>query len=594
MDLEEYNFFKKRMEAPTCRWLLNIFLAILIYYLAEISRMLGLHIPPLGVSAIWPASGLSLAALLLFGYRITPGIIAGNLLNNCLQLLGNGASFLSLATGISVAFGSTLETLIAAYIIKRFASSCYFASLKDILIFLIPASLISCAVAAVIGGVSIGLYENYSLHLIWKAGLFIFIGDLMGVYVFTPLLIIWLASTPLVSFRKYWRESVGMIATLLALFFLCGIKSYPLTQFYIPLSMWASYRFRLHGATLAILAISIAIIIPTSLGVGTFATIINDFENRILLLVTYLEIITSLSLVIAALVNEREAIIHFLEMQNIDMRQSMEVHVEAIKKMAKDVFIKEKLESLDRLTSKIAYYLNTPLNKIFTQASNIKGSLESFNADAKFKDSSKIEDLYKQMETSLDLILKNERDAHFIATILQEQTTLSNPQKTKAKILHINVLLNTCLNRVIQDVESKFPNFAYRIERNFDKTITTSIILPEDLAHVFTYFFNIAFDSLQQKKEMEGENFNPQIYVQTVNQIDDIEIIIRDNGAGINDSQLRNLFQSFIEIDEESEIRNMALALAHDIIVSVYHGSIRVESHEGSYTKFIIILPKEI
>ncbi len=66
------------MQISTFRWFLNLILALLIYANAEAGRLLGIQALPLHFSAIWPATGVALTGLLLFGYRAWPGVLIGN------------------------------------------------------------------------------------------------------------------------------------------------------------------------------------------------------------------------------------------------------------------------------------------------------------------------------------------------------------------------------------------------------------------------------------------------------------------------------------------------------------------------------------
>src|SRR5213593_1117867 len=66
-------------------------------------------------SAVWPPTGLALAALLLWGYRLWPGIFLGAFLVN---ITTQGST----ATSLGIAVGNTLEALLAAGLVQRFAN----------------------------------------------------------------------------------------------------------------------------------------------------------------------------------------------------------------------------------------------------------------------------------------------------------------------------------------------------------------------------------------------------------------------------------------------------------------------------------------
>src|SRR5580693_3564764 len=66
-------------------------------------------------TAVWPPTGITLAAFLILGYRVWPGIFLGAFLVN-ITTAG------SIATSIGIATGNTFEGIVGAYLVTRFAS----------------------------------------------------------------------------------------------------------------------------------------------------------------------------------------------------------------------------------------------------------------------------------------------------------------------------------------------------------------------------------------------------------------------------------------------------------------------------------------
>src|SRR5215207_212011 len=85
----------------------------LIYFAAG---KLGLQLAFVNASAtaVWPPTGIGLAAALVLGYSIWPAILLGAFLVN---VTTSGA----VATSIAIAVGNTLESIVGAYLINRFA-----------------------------------------------------------------------------------------------------------------------------------------------------------------------------------------------------------------------------------------------------------------------------------------------------------------------------------------------------------------------------------------------------------------------------------------------------------------------------------------
>src|SRR5258707_7350514 len=64
-------------------------------------------------TAVWPCTGIALAAFLILGYRVWPAILTGAFLVN-LTTAG------SVATSMGIAVGNTLEGVVGCYLVTRF------------------------------------------------------------------------------------------------------------------------------------------------------------------------------------------------------------------------------------------------------------------------------------------------------------------------------------------------------------------------------------------------------------------------------------------------------------------------------------------
>jgi integral membrane sensor domain MASE1 len=96
-------------------------------------------------SAVWPPTGVALAVLVLYGFRLWPGVFIGAFLVN---LTTQG----SIATSLGIAGGNTLEALLGAWFTCRFVNgSRVLERTRDILVFLGLAALLSTAASATIG-----------------------------------------------------------------------------------------------------------------------------------------------------------------------------------------------------------------------------------------------------------------------------------------------------------------------------------------------------------------------------------------------------------------------------------------------------------
>ncbi len=110
------------MERPSSKrmWarLLGRLAALAILAVAySIAGKLGLRLAVVHASAtaVWPPTGLALAALLVRGYRVWPSILLG-------AFLVNVTTAGSVGTSVGIAVGNTLEAILGAYLVRRFAN----------------------------------------------------------------------------------------------------------------------------------------------------------------------------------------------------------------------------------------------------------------------------------------------------------------------------------------------------------------------------------------------------------------------------------------------------------------------------------------
>ena len=148
------------------------------------------------VSAVWPPTGIALAALLILGYSVWPAIFLGSFLVN-VTTAG------SIATAIGISTGNTLEALMACYLVCRLAGGRNaFDRTQDIFKFTFLAAMLSTALSATFGVTTLCLthsaswVEYSSMWWTWWQG------DAVGALVITPLLLHWNA-----DFRVHWDRN---------------------------------------------------------------------------------------------------------------------------------------------------------------------------------------------------------------------------------------------------------------------------------------------------------------------------------------------------------------------------------------------------
>ena len=98
-----------------------------------------------GIGPVWPASGIALAAFLLFGYRVWPGVAAAAFLLTLLSPIPPVAA-------VVYALGSTLAALTGAFLLRRVVNfDPSLSRLRDVLGLIVLGAFGSSVVSASIG-----------------------------------------------------------------------------------------------------------------------------------------------------------------------------------------------------------------------------------------------------------------------------------------------------------------------------------------------------------------------------------------------------------------------------------------------------------
>ncbi len=256
-------------------------------------------------TALWAPTGITLAAFLIFGFRVWPGAFLGAFFAN-LTTAG------SVLTSISIATGNTLEGVAGCYLVCRFARGRRaFERAQDIFKFAFLAGMVSTTISATVAVTSLslgGFAEWPEYGPIWRTW---WLGDGVGAVLVTPLVLLWRENPRL----NWTREQIVELALLfLGLFLTVGIvfggrfhsevKNYPLEYLCIPFLIWAAFRFGRRKAATATCVLAGIAIWGTMQGFGPFSR--ETLNTSLLLVQSFVGIVAVTNLALAAEVSERK------------------------------------------------------------------------------------------------------------------------------------------------------------------------------------------------------------------------------------------------------------------------------------------------
>jgi diguanylate cyclase (GGDEF)-like protein len=268
---------------------------------------LGLAFVHPSASAVWPPSGIALSALLIFGYEVWPAVLIG-------AFLVNATTMGSPLTSLGIGLGNTLEGLVGAYLVNRFANgSQAFARTRDIFRFTALAALAGTTLSPTIGITSLVLGGFARWADFWSIWLTWWLGDATGVLVVAPVVLLWgIGGSPRVTGRRVWEAAAlvaGLSVVTMVVFgglFPGDTKTYPLEFLCIPFFLWAAFRFGRRAAATAIVVLSVIALWGTLRGFGPFAR--ETRNESLLLLQAFMSATALIAATLAAAVTERRRV----------------------------------------------------------------------------------------------------------------------------------------------------------------------------------------------------------------------------------------------------------------------------------------------
>jgi len=246
---------------------LQLLLAFAVYFA---TGRLGLAVPftSANVSPVWPAAGVAVALVLLWGVRIAPAIVFAAFLVNFLSAIPALAA-------VGMGIGNASSAIAAAYLLRHLSGfQVPLSRLRDVLRLVMFGAVLATNIAAFVGVSALTLSHTRAWSGYASAWRIWWLCDAMGVVIAAPLV---LNGQDLLRLCRGWR----LLELCLACSTVLGVSSAifgpwaavrddVLALVVFPFVVWAAIRFRVAGAALASLLVASVAVWGTLKGFGPF------------------------------------------------------------------------------------------------------------------------------------------------------------------------------------------------------------------------------------------------------------------------------------------------------------------------------------
>ncbi len=255
----------------------------------------------------------------------------------------------------------------------------------------------------------------------------------------------------------------------------------------------------------------------------------------------------------------------------------------------------EKLASLGQLTAGIAHEIKNPLNFVnnFSALSaELVDEMSELLENPALDDSEKrkeLDQIRELLKSNLEKVVQHGKRAD---SIVKNMLLHSRSGAGEQRSADLNALVEESLNLAYHGARAEKHGFNITLERDFDPSVGEAEIYPQEIMRVFLNLISNGFYAATKRAAQTGNGFEPVVRAATKDLGDAIEIRIRDNGTGIPPDVKDKIFNPFFTTKPAGEGTGLGLSMSHDIVVKQHGGRIDVATEPGSFTEFIITLPR--
>jgi PAS domain S-box-containing protein len=282
-------------------------------------------------------------------------------------------------------------------------------------------------------------------------------------------------------------------------------------------------------------------------------------------------------------------------------QEEMATEMRERERMAIELRLAQKLESVGRLAAGLAHEINTPIQYIGDSVHFMRASFDDLTklflayrnvAGRCAKDDEETLKSLSELEIACDFeFLREEMPRAFertfdgaqrVASIVRAMREFAHPGTNEHKPADLNHALATTLT-------------VTRSEYRYAASVHTDFAaIPEVICNVSELnqvFLNLIVNSAHAITDSGRDAATGVIQITTRQADNEVQVSIADNGCGIREEHLDKIFDPFFTTKEVGRGTGQGLAIARSIVVDKHGGRIEVASEIGRGTRFVIGLP---
>jgi signal transduction histidine kinase len=557
---------------------LQIIGVALLYYL---SARLGYFLAFENTTALptWPPSGIAFALIILLGRSAWPGITIGALVANIMAYWNNpnlGAqSIITISSFIAI--GNTLEAVTGNYLMKVWIKDAYpFRHAKNAFRFLFVA-LFVCLIGAGIGAASLFYNDVITIDTLPRGLFSWWIGNVVGILLFTPfILAIAHGLRQKIKPKKFLEVgiflfSVISIYILLQVDYLAATLERSLPFLVLPFLLWLAFRFELLVAIAGVLTTALVSVYYTTINNGPF--VLSTPDDSMLLLQIFIGVISISTLILSATVKERIDV----QYQLLEFNENLEAMVaERTRALNEEITTRRTVEEKIQRTNQELSKRNTELdNFVYSVSHDLRAPIASvlglINLARKDQEAT-MKDMY------LDMIHKSAlQQDHFIKEILDQS------RNSRLEVKREEIFFEPLIDETFSQLK-----FATSTGKSVEKIIR---IKQDKAFYSDRWRLKVILNNIISNAIRYRNGKDPVIKVDVEIAEHSVTLSIEDNGKGIEQEHLPNVYKMFYRATDDGAGSGLGLYIVKEAIDKL-NGNISIDSTIGKGTTVNLRIPE--
>ena len=582
--LRNIEFFKRKIvRKKTLNKLVGIndlrIVVVSISYLLASQLAYWMIFPNTGNYPIWPPSGVSLALVILLGYRIWPGILIGSLITYTIVFITH--DIVINTNGVFAIFGISIANVTEAligYILynlfikgdntvyKKTSKTFKFLAIT-LVIALIGSTVYTFFLYSFLPSQQVPSIESF---------LFNYLAEITGLWLFANLIL------SLVKGRTHWKitrisiaETIFYTSAIAFILYLMNRqnlsialeRSFPILI--IPFLLWVAFRSSIQVVTTVVLAISLFSISITIHASGPF--VLDNPLSSQLLLQLFIIVIAVTTVLLSASVYERTDARNKLEGFNENLEAAV---AKRTKELDKEIKIRLETEKEIRLTNDELRKTNEELdNFVYKVSHDLRAPICSILGLVNIakKDRGK--------ENMLECVNQIEKSANTQDNFIKDIIELTKNARIKPKRQKID------FEKIVNDTFDYLKYSMNSIPAKPKLHLQQKKAFYSDTNRMKVIFNNIISNSI---KYSDPKNTKIDIHIEVEN--GHAKIDIGDNGAGIDKKYQDDVFQMFFRATDKNAGSGLGLYIVKETVQKL-KGNVSLVSEPNKGTTLKMKLP---